>query len=90
MVWDRPIFTDSGGSQVFSLSGLRKIKEEGVYFRSHIDGHKIFMALRKVCRFSLILLLQSQWHLMNVQALWLTEIMCGRSVDENYEMACKM
>ncbi len=40
---DRPIFTDSGGFQVFSLSKLRKIKEEGVYFNSHIDGHKIFM-----------------------------------------------
>ena len=43
MNWDRPILTDSGGFQVFSLSGLRKIKEEGVTFRSHIDGHKIFM-----------------------------------------------
>ena len=43
MNWDRPILTDSGGFQVFSLSGLRKIKEEGVYFRSHIDGRKIFM-----------------------------------------------
>ena len=43
MVWDRPILTDSGGFQVFSLAGLRKIKEEGVYFNSHIDGHKIFM-----------------------------------------------
>ncbi len=43
MVWDRPILTDSGGFQVFSLSGLRKIKEEGVYFHSHIDGRKIFM-----------------------------------------------
>lgn len=43
MVWDKPILTDSGGFQVFSLSGLRKIKEEGVYFRSHIDGRKIFM-----------------------------------------------
>ena len=41
--WDRPILTDSGGFQVFSLSSLRKIKEEGVYFSSHIDGHKIFM-----------------------------------------------
>ena len=39
MVWDRPILTDSGGFQVFSLRGLRKIKEEGVYFQSHIDGH---------------------------------------------------
>lgn len=43
MVWDRPILTDSGGFQVFSLRGLRMIKEEGVYFQSHIDGHKIFM-----------------------------------------------
>lgn len=41
--WDGPILTDSGGFQVFSLSSLRKIKEEGVYFSSHIDGRKIFM-----------------------------------------------
>lgn len=41
--WSGPILTDSGGFQVFSLSSLRKIKEEGVYFSSHIDGHKIFM-----------------------------------------------
>lgn len=43
MNWDRPILTDSGGFQVFSLAGLRKIREEGVYFHSHIDGKKIFM-----------------------------------------------
>ncbi|MEY8428263.1 tRNA guanosine(34) transglycosylase Tgt [Lachnospiraceae bacterium 46-15] len=43
MVWDKPILTDSGGFQVFSLSGLRKIREEGVYFHSHVDGRKIFM-----------------------------------------------
>ena len=43
MNWDRPILTDSGGFQVFSLAQLRKIKEEGVYFASHIDGKKIFM-----------------------------------------------
>ena len=43
MNWDKPILTDSGGFQVFSLAGLRKIKEEGVYFQSHIDGRKIFM-----------------------------------------------
>ena len=43
MNWDRPILTDSGGFQVFSLASLRKIKEEGVHFQSHIDGHKIFM-----------------------------------------------
>lgn len=43
MDWDGPMLTDSGGFQVFSLSGLRKIKEEGVTFASHIDGHRIFM-----------------------------------------------
>lgn len=43
MNWNKPILTDSGGFQVFSLAGLRKIKEEGVYFNSHVDGRKIFM-----------------------------------------------
>lgn len=43
MSWDKPILTDSGGFQVFSLAGLRKIREEGVYFQSHIDGRRIFM-----------------------------------------------
>ena len=43
MAWDKPILTDSGGFQVFSLAGIRKIKEEGVTFNSHIDGRKIFM-----------------------------------------------
>ncbi|MCL2864976.1 MAG: tRNA guanosine(34) transglycosylase Tgt [Lachnospiraceae bacterium] len=43
MNWDRPILTDSGGFQVFSLASTRKIKEEGVYFKSHIDGRRIFM-----------------------------------------------
>ncbi len=43
MVCDKPILTDSGGFQVFSLAAMRKIKEEGVYFSSHIDGRKIFM-----------------------------------------------
>ena len=43
MNWDGPILTDSGGFQVFSLSSLRSIKEEGVYFSSHVDGRKIFM-----------------------------------------------
>ena len=43
MNWNKPILTDSGGFQVFSLAGLRKIKEEGVTFQCHIDGHKIFM-----------------------------------------------
>ena len=43
MNWDKPVLTDSGGFQVFSLAQMRKIKEEGVYFNSHIDGRKIFM-----------------------------------------------
>lgn len=43
MNWDRPILTDSGGFQVFSLAKIRKIQEEGVYFNSHIDGRRIFM-----------------------------------------------
>lgn len=43
MAWDKPILTDSGGFQVFSLADLRKIKEEGVYFQSHVDGRRIFM-----------------------------------------------
>ena len=43
MDWNRPVLTDSGGFQVFSLASMRRIKEEGVYFNSHIDGRKIFM-----------------------------------------------
>ena len=43
MGWNQPMLTDSGGFQVFSLTSLRKIKEDGVYFNSHIDGRKIFM-----------------------------------------------
>lgn len=66
MVWDKPILTDSGGFQVFSLAGLRKIKEEGVYFQSHIDGRKIFMGPEERCRSSPISLLQLPWHSMNV------------------------
>ncbi|MBP7511148.1 MAG: tRNA-guanine transglycosylase, partial [Bacteroidia bacterium] len=42
--WDKPMLTDSGGYQVFSLSDIRKIKEEGVSFRSHLDGSKIFFS----------------------------------------------
>ena len=47
MNWDRPILTDSGGFQVFSLGPLRKITEEGVHFRSHIDGSKHFISPEK-------------------------------------------
>ena len=66
MNWDRPILTDSGGFQVFSLTGLRKIKEEGVYFNSHIDGRKILWGLRRVCRSSQIWRLPLPWLLMSV------------------------
>ncbi len=69
MVWDKPILTDSGGFQVFSLAKLRKIKEEGVYFASHIDGRKIFMDPKKVCRYSQILPRLLLWHLMNVHRI---------------------
>ncbi|MBR1553914.1 MAG: tRNA-guanine transglycosylase, partial [Oscillospiraceae bacterium] len=44
MNWKRPILTDSGGFQVFSLAKLRKIKEEGVYFQSHLDGSRLFIS----------------------------------------------
>ena len=51
MNWNKPVLTDSGGFQVFSLAGLRKIKEEGVYFNSHIDGRKIFMGPEQSMQF---------------------------------------
>ena len=73
MNWDKPILTDSGGFQVFSLAKLRKIKEEGVHFNSHIDGHKIFMDLNRACRFSLILHPRLRWHLMSARPVWQTE-----------------
>jgi queuine tRNA-ribosyltransferase len=75
MVWDKPILTDSGGFQVFSLAGLRKIKEEGVYFSSHVDGRKIFMDRKKACRFSLIWPLPLPWHLTNVLPAKQTDLM---------------
>ena len=75
MNWDRPILTDSGGFQVFSLAKLRKIKEEGVYFNSHIDGHKILWDRSRACRSSQIWPLPLQWPLMSAQAVWQTGIM---------------
>ena len=76
MVWDRPILTDSGGFQVFSLAGLRKIKEEGVYFHSHIDGRKIFMGPEESMQISLILHQRLPWHLMNVHLRKQNAAMC--------------
>lgn len=72
MVWDKPILTDSGGFQVFSLAGLRKIKEEGVYFNSHIDGKKIFMGPEES--------MQIQSHLASTIAMAFDE--CPSSVAE--------
>lgn len=75
MVWDKPILTDSGGFQVFSLAGLRKIKEEGVYFSSHVDGRKIFMGPEESMRI--------QSNLASTIAMAFDE--CPSSVaDENY------
>ena len=47
MNWDQPILTDSGGFQVFSLSDMRKIEEEGVHFRNHLNGSKMFLSPEK-------------------------------------------
>ena len=66
MNWDGPILTDSGGFQVFSLSSLRKIKEEGVYFSSHVDGRKIFMGPEESMQIQSNLGFGSlPWHLMS-------------------------
>lgn len=54
MNWDKPILTDSGGFQVFSLSDMREIKEEGVHFRNHISGAKLFLSQKKRCIFKTI------------------------------------
>ena len=72
MVWDKPILTDSGGFQVFSLAGLRRIKEEGVYFHSHVDGRKICMGPDES--------MQIQSHLASTIAMAFDE--CPSSVAE--------
>ncbi len=75
MNWDRPILTDSGGFQVFSLAQIRKIKEEGVTFASHIDGHKIFMGPEES--------MQIQSNLASTIAMAFDECMPARS-DKEY------
>ena len=73
MNWERPILTDSGGFQVFSLAKLRKIKEEG---SSHIlTDIRSLWDRKKACRSSLTWDPRSRWHSMNVRAAWQTEIM---------------
>ena len=83
MVWDKPILTDSGGFQVFSLAGLRKIKEEGVYFNSHVDvlhynpdtAERFSWDRNRACRSSPIWRPRSPWHLMSVRPVWQKENM---------------
>ncbi len=75
MSWDKPILTDSGGFQVFSLASLRKIKEEGVYFNSHIDGRKIFMGPEQS--------MQIQSNLASTVAMAFDECPSSRA-DRNY------
>ena len=71
MNWDKPILTDSGGFQVFSLAGLRKIKEEGVHFHSHIDGKKIFMGPEESMQIqsNLAALIDPEQHLMRIDRI---------------------
>ena len=78
MSWNKPILTDSGGFQVFSLSGLRKIKEEGVYFQSHVDGRKIFMGPEES--------MQIQSNLASTIAMAFDECPSSRA-DRNYVQA---
>ena len=73
--WDRPILTDSGGFQVFSLASLRKIKEEGVSFQSHIDGRRIFMGPEES--------MQIQSHLASTIAMAFDECPSSRA-ERNY------
>ncbi|MCC8139073.1 MAG: tRNA guanosine(34) transglycosylase Tgt [Lachnospiraceae bacterium] len=89
MSWDRPILTDSGGFQVFSLANLRQIKEEGVYFHSHIDGRKIFMGPEQS--------MQIQSNLASTIAMAFDECPSSRaerdyvqrSVDRTYRWLCR-
>ena len=77
MNWDRPILTDSGGFQVFSLAKMRKIKEEGVYFNSHIDGKRIFMGPEES--------MQIQSHLASTIAMAFDECIPNPSTREYVE-----
>ncbi|MCD8098106.1 MAG: tRNA guanosine(34) transglycosylase Tgt [Lachnospiraceae bacterium] len=89
MSWNRPILTDSGGFQVFSLANLRQIKEEGVYFHSHIDGRKIFMGPEQS--------MQIQSNLASTIAMAFDECPSSRaerdyvqrSVDRTYRWLCR-
>ncbi len=81
MNWNRPILTDSGGFQVFSLAKLRKIKEEGVYFSSHIDGRKIFMGPEES--------MQIQSHLASTIAMAFDECVENPATHEYSKNSCE-
>lgn len=78
--WQKPILTDSGGFQVFSLSSLRKIKEEGVYFASHVDGKRIFMGPEQS--------MQIQSHLASTFAMAFDECVENPATYEYSEQSC--
>lgn len=81
MGWDHPILTDSGGFQVFSLASLRKIKEEGVYFSSHVDGRRIFMGPEESMRI--------QSHLASTIAMAFDECVENPSTHEYSKRSCE-
>lgn len=81
MNWDRPILTDSGGFQVFSLASLRKITEEGVHFSSHIDGHRIFMGPEES--------MQIQSNLASTIAMAFDECVENPSTHEYVKASCE-
>lgn len=81
MGWERPILTDSDGFQVFSLASLRKIKEEGVYFNSHVDGRKIFMGPEESMRI--------QSHLASTIAMAFDECVENPSTHEYSKHSCE-
>ncbi len=81
MNWDKPILTDSGGFQVFSLAKLRKIKEEGVYFNSHVDGKRIFMGPEES--------MQIQSHLASTIAMAFDECVENPSPKSYSKQSCE-
>lgn len=76
MNWDKPILTDSGGFQVFSLAKLRKIEEDGVHFRSHVDGRKIFRGPEESMQIQSNLASTIARHLRNVRLIRQQENIC--------------
>ena len=80
MNWDGPVLTDSGGFQVFSLADLRQIKEEGVFFNAHTDGHRIFMGPEESMKI--------QWSLGSDMAMAFDECIENPSPREYVKRSC--